>query len=350
MIRRQIDTLQALRAIAALMVLVFHLNIFTLQAGLGADGPLWTGFLMGYAGVEIFFVLSGFIMIHVHRGDFGQARLAPRFLWKRVVRIYPILWIVLALVLIARLAQDGSAAVPSAAAFLKAITLWPDFVEPILRVTWSLSYEMLFYLIFSLAIINPRIGAGIAAVWFTACVVNFGTRFEWDALTLLLSPYNLLFLFGMVTAWGYARLSVGQAWLALSLGTAVFFAVGLAEVYGVATLNTAIRTWAYGLSGAAVIAGLAALDEMGRIRTPKLLVVLGDASYSIYLIHILAMSVAAKVLSVAGLGAVLPLWLSTVIIASGGVVAGVIVHFVFEKPAIRLVRTRLEPRLALGRA
>ncbi|CAM4421473.1 acyltransferase family protein [Palleronia rufa] len=91
---RKIESLQALRAAAVLLVVLFHLNVYTVTDILGRQ-PLWNGFDMGYAGVEIFFVLSGFIMFHVHSGDFGRRDRFGPYISKRMTRIYPFFWIAL---------------------------------------------------------------------------------------------------------------------------------------------------------------------------------------------------------------------------------------------------------------
>ena len=93
----RLNSLQAGRAIAALMVVVFHANIFILPDQIYRDGTQsWAVFNFGYAGVEFFFALSGFIMVFIHRGDFGHPARVGRFLRKRVERISPVYWVVLA--------------------------------------------------------------------------------------------------------------------------------------------------------------------------------------------------------------------------------------------------------------
>ena len=82
--------LQCGRAVAAVMVAIFHANVFLLPSKFYAGEGAGAAFNFGYAGVEFFFVLSGFIMVLVHRRDFGQPSKAVVFLRKRIVRIYPI--------------------------------------------------------------------------------------------------------------------------------------------------------------------------------------------------------------------------------------------------------------------
>jgi exopolysaccharide production protein ExoZ len=90
-------TIQAGRGLAALSVVLYHLGGWVAQSKYWGYDPLGGVFAFGQAGVEYFFVLSGFIMLHVHRRDFGQSSMVPRFLWKRFCRIYPPYWFILAL-------------------------------------------------------------------------------------------------------------------------------------------------------------------------------------------------------------------------------------------------------------
>jgi exopolysaccharide production protein ExoZ len=85
-----LNSLQACRAAAAILVVFYHTShgIFRLEKYFGHK-PFGPVFDFGFAGVDFFFVLSGFIMIHVHAGDIGQPRMLAAYLWKRFSRIYP---------------------------------------------------------------------------------------------------------------------------------------------------------------------------------------------------------------------------------------------------------------------
>src|SRR5436305_9906897 len=94
-----LNTLQACRAAAAILVVLFHASgsIFALAKYFDCK-PFGRVFDFGYAGVDFFFVLSGFLMMHVHAQDFGQPRKLGAYCWKRFTRIYPAYWVVLALI------------------------------------------------------------------------------------------------------------------------------------------------------------------------------------------------------------------------------------------------------------
>jgi exopolysaccharide production protein ExoZ len=332
----KLESLQALRAVAAIMVVFFHLHVYTVPVVLNHPDRLWAGFGMGYAGVEIFFVLSGFIMVLVHRHQFGQPRHMLPFIARRIERIYPLLWIVLiALIGLRALAGDG---LPPLTETVRAFTLWPTAGTPILEPSWSLTFEMLFYLIFALFILDLRIGLVVAAIWFGLCLLSAITGYQGQGASLLLSPYNLLFLFGIVAALWFRRLDRAQARVAVLAGIVIYLVIGLGEVYGTLTLDKGLRTLVFGMAAVGIVAGLAALDMAGRIRTPRVLLILGDASYAIYLVHVMVMTVLAKALIKIGIAGYLPL--TALILVIGALICGTLAHFLLERPVLQWLRSR----------
>jgi peptidoglycan/LPS O-acetylase OafA/YrhL len=151
------------------MVVLFHKQVYTIPDVVRHSDQIRAAFGMGYAGVEIFFVLSGFIMVLVHRHQFGQPQCALPFILRRIERIYPLLWVVLiALIGLRAVTGDG---LPPVTEILRAFTLWPTAGAPVLEPTWSLTFEMLFYLIFATLLFDLRLGQGIAGLWFALCLV-----------------------------------------------------------------------------------------------------------------------------------------------------------------------------------
>lgn len=328
----KLDGLQVGRAVAALMVVAFHANGFTLPDRFYDGERAARLFEFGYAGVEFFFVLSGFIMALVHRADFSQPDRAGLFMAKRIVRVYPLYVLIYLALTAAYFAAPGFG--PDHArdpvAIATSVVLWPMPYQPVMQVAWTLQHEMLFYLVFTLLVLRFRIGAGVFALWMAGCLIAapFGEPpYPWG---FILSPYNILFLLGVAAAESYRSLSEARARATLAAGAAFFCAIGLSEAYGFLDWNFALRTVAYGLGATLAVAGLAA----GAIRAPRSLVFLGDASYAIYLAHLPAFGFFAVVATRLGAPWGLSPLAMLCITCAVGVAAGAAAHVFVERPLL----------------
>lgn len=334
-----IHSLQGGRAIAAMMVVVFHLHVFVLPERIYAssgDG-VHTAAAMGYAGVEFFFALSGFLMAYVHQADWGMRNKAGPYLRKRIARIYPAYWLVVIplIALGALIPSIGAETVPSFGEIVRNLLLTPSELPPILAVAWTLQYELVFYFIFVLTILFGRFGLTALGIWGGFCLLNFFATFPGLLGSFFLSAYNLIFLFGIASALLYGRLRVNQARLLTISGMLVFFGAGLLEAYDVVIYRDDIRTLFYGVAAAATIAGLSALEAQGKIKCPNSLKVVGDASYMLYLAHMPVFTATAIVLVKLNVGAIIPPWLMTIILLGYSIIVSIVLHYLFEKPMVR---------------
>ncbi len=339
---KQFALLQVGRAVAAIAVAIYHANDFVIPLRIPGAGSVWAGFGMGYAGVEFFFVLSGFIMMHVHSHEFSQPGRLKRFIAKRVTRIFPIYWIVLGgLVLLYQLDRDlGPSALRSPLNILSSFLLIPWIERPIMPVAWTLMHETLFYTLFCLFFLSRRLGAAAFLVWLIACLAAMRWPPANYFASFIASPYNLLFFFGIIVGCTYTRVSARFPAALVLAGLAGFLTVGLTEQY-VTLWPLGLRTVAYGVSAMVVIAGLV----HGQIAVPRAAVLLGDASYAVYLVHLPAMNMAAILLSKLGwAGLVSPAVLLTGLVTVS-VVAGMVLHVAIERPILILIarRRRKEP-------
>ncbi|WP_423141936.1 acyltransferase family protein [Parablastomonas sp. CN1-191] len=330
--RPKLDVLQAGRGIAALLVVLFHANvIFTAAKYWGHEA--WPGFRMGHAGVEFFFVLSGFIITHIHLGEVGKPSALPRFALKRLVRIYPAYWAALALVIATLFASPAADAGASRApmALLQSALLVPTAESPHLKVAWTLRHELLFYLLFAALLANRRLGLAVLGLWFAGCAVWSVVGADTFPGSFYLATFNLLFPMGMACAWTLQHRSVPAPAVVALGGIGIFAAAGMADVVGG---PGRLLTIVYGIGSALAILGLVELERSRDLRVPRPLTVLGDASYSVYLIHYLALSVTAKALSAAGLITRLPPVLAFVLLVAAGVSTGLVFRLLVEKPAV----------------
>ena len=343
------STLQAGRAFAVVAVVAFHAHVFFIPERLYPGQNVSRVFDMGYAGVEFFFVLSGFIMLLVHRGDIGVPGMARRFAERRINRIIPFYWVVTA-AMIALLAVQ----LPETASELRLgrvlhslfLIPMPDGEKLLIGAAWTLTHEFLFYGFFALLILSPRLGGAAFALWLGLAALGLPLSYPADTL---LSPYNLLFPMGMLAAAAFVRVPPAAAAGLALLGVVAFVTVGLLDAYRVTDIGHTARTLSFGIAATAAVIGLAALEWRGRLRAPRWLSFLGDASYAIYLVHIVALPVITRLMMAAGLNTLLPPFAGYAVLVASAVAAGSLAHVTVERPlgrAIRNRRTRRQQRRA----
>lgn len=334
----RIRNIEAGRAVAAILVVFYHIDKYYFDsARYWREDFLGGLFSFGHAGVEFFFVLSGLLMTMIHFDDLGKpGRLAP-FVKKRFARIYPFYWACLALLFVAVMVVPGLATSrpPTLERMLPSIVLaGDDPLNTFLFVAWTLYHEVLFYAVFALAIWKPRLGVPLALIWFAAC---FALGRAEDGVIYPLKFINILFLFGIFTGLTLRRAAVPVPGLLAALGAALFLATGLDDAYS-HTLSRPPQIAAYGLGAALVLVGSVMLERQGRLVAPAALVLAGQASYSIYLTHMLVLAVAAKLALRLGLPDIVPGPAGFVLLAAVAIAAGIVVHRLVEKPLVRATR------------
>lgn len=336
-------SLQALRGAACLLVVGFHLAEWEGQRGTGRAWLL--PLRAGYAGVDLFFALSGFVLAWGQHGRPGGARAAGRFLRRRLWRVLPVYWAVLAAAAVAykQVLAEPIAPPGQAGRWLHWLLLLPSGPTNLYVPTaWSLTFELAFYGLFAASLLVPGRGwvAGLLG-WFGAMAAGAVLGPPADPfLRTLASPYGLEFLLGGLAATLARRHPTRQGvWLAAAgaaagLGAASF--PGLAE-------NTVLRAAVLGPAAGAVLYGLAAAERAGRSVAPGWLVAAGEASYAIYLAHWPAGMIALFAARRLGTGpADCLLWL----LAVGGAMlgAGLVAHLLVERPLLRASRVGTDRR------
>jgi peptidoglycan/LPS O-acetylase OafA/YrhL len=275
----KLDGLQVLRAAAALMVMLLH-GTGLLAERLSLDLGV-AFFKPGFHGVDVFFVLSGFIIHHTA----GRVSGRGEFVWRRFVRLFPVYWLVTLLLLVAyamsptpEMAFKGDPGV-----ILRSFLLLPS-ERHVVGVAWTLVLEVGFYALFALLYFRrPPLLYAALGLW---ALVGWFARPEAYALRALFNPIVLEFLLGCAAAAAHARWGARLAWPALAIGLASFAAAWAVVVAD----NGGHHVLAFGVSSALVVYAAAGLSGRG----PRVLVFLGDASYSIYLLHATAISVLLK--------------------------------------------------------
>lgn len=339
--------IQCLRGIAAAMVVVFHCFPQLAHMGYAGDEQLWLS-----AGVDIFFIISGFIMlISSHR---SPGRGAASFLVNRAVRILPIYWLLTSVMVALALAVPNLLNATRfepwhvLASYLMIPARHPTlpFYWPILIPGWTLNYEVFFYVLFAgaLAVTADR-GWRLAAIvggLVVACAAA-GAVVPADGVAGFYTDSVIVeFAFGLVLALAYLR-----AWRLPRVVAVAAGAGGIAALVASGLVaHPDVRGLVYGVPALAIVTGavLSGWRQGGTVT--RLLRVVGDASYSIYLTHMLTMGVVGQVWR-RWVGAGSP-WLVAAFIVVATlicIVAGAIFYRVVERPLTR----RLQALTRIGR-
>ena len=295
-------------------------------------------FLFGHAGVDFFFVLSGFIIAYVHARDIGRPERLARYLQRRFTRIYPFYWIICLLTL-PLLAFSTHQDLPTGMNIGTSFLLIPIGQLPFIDVAWTLRHEVVFYVLFATLVFDRRLGIVLMAVWFFLSLPSLGGPF--DDMASALSVFNLEFLFGLGAAWLLARRTVPAPLAFFGCGAALFFALAVAEDARLFAGATLAPHLGYAIGSMLVIIGLTERERQGGLTLPAFLVSLGTASYAIYLTQGLGTAVGWQVMIRMHLDSVMPIWtqfLSLYIVAAA---SGWAISMMIERPVLSLVRNAL---------
>ena len=314
-----LSNLQILRGFSALNVVMFHIISIARQQGFGIDS---LEFLRGWGanGIDIFFVLSGFIMVYIAE---RRPRKPIEFLKSRAIRIIPIYWILttfgIVMILLAGDFRGNPLAFEPMVMSLLFLTRWTTLELPILYVGWTLEWEMLFYLIFGLCLLfkNKTVQYVLPLIILTI-LVTFGKQ----------DPIILEFGFGMIIAKLYKFDTLKSCAGFLSL-------MGIGLLLATIWIKPDIpQPILWGVPSAILVLGLVNISQWKF----KLGEHLGDASYSIYLIQVFTIPIFYKVVE-----KTVPN-LSTLLLAMACLIAtalaGSLFHLIVEKP----IQTRLTRR------
>lgn len=321
----RIEGIEALRGLAAVAVVLCH-TARHLDQAFGAL-LLRRLFEPGHSGVDLFFVLSGFIILLVHRRDVDRPDRLGRYTWRRLVRVWPLYWLALAIT-IAKTIVGGHVA-PSAGEVVWNMALLPTTGEPILGIAWTLQFEAVFYLLFGLLLVDRRLGIAALGSWL-ALVIG-GLTVGWQ-VSVATSAFALEFGLGMAAATLVRRGTVTQPARIAMTGGLLFAAAWIAEAARLLDGYGTLARMAYGVPAAMIVAGVAAW----RPSVPQPLRTLGAASYAIYLFHLLGIGAAWQLLGRAG--ATMPSVGWFVTLATSGILSGLVSHRLVERPMLARLR------------
>lgn len=291
--KKMVVSIQYLRGLAAMMV-VFHHSINKIHDINPEFFMPYSGF--GAAGVEIFFVISGFIM-WVTTADKTES---PTYFWyRRIIRIVPLYWFFILVIVVPKLIDPAIFKSTQLVLehILKSLFFIPhyhpvvrDQIWPILIPGWTLNYEMFFYFIFGISLFFSRSARLPVLVVTFLILVALG---QWissaNPLFIIYTDSLLLeFLAGIILGVLYTRgyfLSSKMAYAMLIASIMLFVS------FETLALHMVVRTIAWGLPAILLVFATLSLDKWGKFDRFRSLQLIGDASYSIYLSHILTIEV-----------------------------------------------------------
>lgn len=332
-----IQNLQVLRALAAWMVVAHHLR--------GPLSEIWAPLgetLIFASGVDIFFVLSGYVMVASTKG----CQISPIAFWRRrLVRVAPLYWLITSMIVAALLTGLHPVGIANwewrdaaASLLFLGVERSDGYPGPLLGVGWTLAYEAFFYAVFGLALLLKGRAVPLVSAVLAACVLigaiagpaSFAAEFY-------TAPILLEFAFGAGLALFSPRRG-GAVLTGAGVAGLAFGAIVLASLAPSGDLITPggdgalWRTICFGIPGALLVSGAVALERSGTICGNQLILDQGDASYALYLIHLPMIQIIEKA---AGSGAVLLLIAPPVL-----AIAAHIIHQGWERPVLTILRPR----------
>jgi len=335
MIADRLSGLQLLRALAAIMVLIGHViaeaeHYFSMP--LPGDAIPWT------RGVDIFFVISGFVITLSAQRYVGRP---AAFMWRRLVRVVPLYWLFTTLMVITLVVLPSGAKDTSfdPAQIIASYTFIPyervdGRIAPVLSLGWTLNYEVFFYALAACCLGLPRPLIALAGLIVSLSVLGLLMLFETPQLTFWTNPIILEFMFGLGLArlWqmGWCAPSGLLAISTLLLGFLLLVALDAVDLP---------RFIAAGLPAALIVAA-------GTLFCPKIHLpgmIWGDASYALYLSHRFVLRAATLILL-----PLLPANLFGALIYVMAVFAcamtiGLLTHLILEKPMMKALTTSRTP-------
>lgn len=339
---KSIIGIQYLRGIASLMVVFFHTRSYF------GVVPDWTR--IGSRGVDIFFVISGFIMVYAtrrHDKDISTLRTCGRFLGKRFIRVVPLYWLALLITVYPYLVYwfESARMTPDLISIFKDFSFIPHLsidpdekgeIFPALIQGWTLNYEVFFYLLFGIALLTRQYRV-ITLSLMLAGLVLLGRLHHFHDIPAIFYTNTILleFVFGMILYEIYAKSRD------LEFNRVTLWSLG---IIGVLLLSAGSGTNDKVVLGAASAIIVWVFIQAFRNVQFWPLKLLGDASYSIYLFHLASFKLARALVSLFSLepSGYVNISVIVAIHVVVSVVTGIAVYYFIEKPMLQVLRNGFE--------
>ena len=348
-VRSYFESLQVLRAVAAIMVVIAHVlhEVGVTAVKMGDVFPQWAHETYPYgAGVHIFFVLSGFLMVYTAQKLFGEKGAWAIFLKKRIIRIVPLYWFYTSVMVIVMLVLPS--AFDTARLDLSHVVQSYLFIpherpsvgiRPLLSLGWTLNLEMFFYVVFALFLFLSRKSLIILmAVLFTGLVVANVTSFiprEMKILIFWSNPIILEFVAGMIFAHLYIK-GFRFPFIVMPLGLLAcalifFFLPTIPAPSGFS--DSFIPKFLIGVIAVGVVV---LSDKAAEMRMPWVLKEMGNSSYTLYLAHPFFIGAVALIAMKLNLS----LWMHVCLSICTCVIGSYVAYRLIEKPMLNFLQRK----------
>lgn len=347
---KKYNLIQILRGFAAIFVMLYHATRHYATSEISFLGGF---FKYGFFGVDIFFVLSGFV-IYLSSYKYLENGNSFDFLKKRIIRIYPSFWFFLLIPLtivflvFPQYISDKSAFELSN--YINVFFLLFDHPQ-ISQISWTLSFELYFYLLFFLVILNKKFKYLVFLILIGSFVnlVNIDLFPNLYLQKYLFSPLILEFFLGVLVAIFLKKSknknNVLFGFLFL-ISIVYYFAIPFLSANDFISISKHNRILNFGFASFLLILSLVLIEKFNAIKSSKLLILVGDSSYVLYLIHSVILSFFDNQLILSGKLIVINNQITTLLVCSFIVFLSVFLHKYIEKPMLKYLNAVfLKPNL-----
>lgn len=301
---KKIQNIQGLRGIAVLLVVFRHM-LPTESKYAQFDYVLPELLFIGASGVDLFFLISGFVMISVTRNVFQSRKEIQRFLYHRIARIYPLYWFYSSIILCVYLIQPSlvNSSQGNQVNILASFLLLPQNLLPLVNVGWTLIHEMYFYFAFAVLLFLPKSYLLLGLIGWGGLILVGSINLSGSDnsfFDIYFSPLTLEFIVGCMMGILYFSRSIKGNASAIALIALAVWIVGFylfREIVGNETPSGWMRVLVYGFPAALAFYAALLFEKNHGAIMPSWICKVGDASYSVYLSHVLVLSVVGRIWS-----------------------------------------------------
>lgn len=340
----KLESIEFLRAVAVIFVVFSHIahELTGLLAEIG------TSFndkrFPGDFGVDLFFVISGFVMVYTCWDKFGTPSGVANFARRRIIRIVPLYWILTTLMIavVIVLPNDVNSATDDWRQWISSYLFIPyaresdGMIRPVLGLGWSLQFEMFFYLIFCLSMFLPRRTGLLITISLLVALPVATLALDQDSTLVRFAGHPIIIEFaaGITLGIVYMKRYAIPDHLGMMLAIVGFALLVLAPAYSPLVDN--MRHIHYGIP-ATLIMSAAVLTHYGQnLQVGRIFNIGGEISYAVYLSHPFVIGLVALIFERAGLLETVPplglVFSFGTIVMIGALFAGFTIHYWLDKP------------------